>query len=154
MRRLDNSSQNLLHINSNIHNVMALALICVGNDISLDCLAFQANSLGQSTGSAPPTPPPPSPRRLMKKTSAGVEKVARPVLRDLAVSLFSLWQVLMRQGWLVSRPGGEDGQDGPFLRHHFTRSLRRQPSFPPSSPLSTCSSPSPLVPCTLATQLH
>lgn len=53
MRRLDNSSQNLLHINSNIHNVMALALICVGNDISLDCLAFQANSLGQSTGSAP-----------------------------------------------------------------------------------------------------
>jgi len=48
---------NLLHINSNIHNVMALALICVGNDIILDCLALQANSLGQSTGSTTPNPP-------------------------------------------------------------------------------------------------
>lgn len=46
MRRLDNSLQNLLHINSNIHNVVALAFICVGNDIILDCFAFQANSPG------------------------------------------------------------------------------------------------------------
>lgn len=129
MRGLDNSSHNLLHINSNIHNIVALALICVGNDISLDRLAVQPNSPGQSTGS----PTPPSPRRLMKKTSAGAEKVARPVRRDLAVSLFSLWQVLMRQGWLVSRPGGGDGQDGPFSQHHFTRCLRRQHSSPPPS---------------------
>lgn len=84
MRRLDNSLLNLLHINSNIHNVVALALICVGNDISLDWLAFQANSLVQSTKSVnppphPPNPSHPSPRRLMKKTSAGVKKVACPV---------------------------------------------------------------------------
>lgn len=92
MRGLDNSLQNLLHINSNIHNVMALALICVGNDISLDCLAFWANSLVQSTESAAPFPilSHPSPQHLMKKTSAGVEKVARPVGGDLTVSLFSL----------------------------------------------------------------
>lgn len=90
MRRLDHSLLNHLHINSNVHNVVALALICVGNDISLDWLAFQANSLGQSTGSATPPSLSPLPLRLMKKTSAGIEKVACPVRRDLTVSLFSL----------------------------------------------------------------
>lgn len=85
---------------------MALALICVGNDIILDCFAFQANSLGQSSASASPEPSPqPSPRRLMKKTSAGVEKVAHPVCCDLAVSLLSLWQLLMHQGWLLLLAG-------------------------------------------------
>lgn len=90
MRKIDNSSVNLLHINTNIHNVMALALICVSDDIILDCLAFQANSLGQSTRSETPQPPrQPAPWRLMKKTSAGIKKVAHPAC-DLAVSLFSL----------------------------------------------------------------
>lgn len=68
MRRLANSLQDLLHINSIVHNVVALALICVSNDISLDRLAFQANSPGQQTESATHRPPHPSPRQLMKKT--------------------------------------------------------------------------------------
>lgn len=38
----------------------------------------------------PPSLPQCSPRRLMKKTSAGIEKVAHPVCFDLAVSVLSL----------------------------------------------------------------
>lgn len=38
----------------------------------------------------PPSLPQRSPRRLMKKTSAGIEKVAHPVCFDLAVSVLSL----------------------------------------------------------------
>lgn len=67
MRRLANSSQNLFHINNNIYYIMALALICVGNDIILNCLAFQANSLGQSTGSATPIPPSTLPSAINEK---------------------------------------------------------------------------------------
>lgn len=67
MRRLANSSQNLFHINNNIYYIMALALICVGNDIILNCLAFQANSLGQSTGSATPIPPSMLPSAINEK---------------------------------------------------------------------------------------
>lgn len=93
-------------------------------------LNLQANSPGQSTGSAPPPRSPhPSPQRLMKKTSAGDEKVACPDHCDLLMSLFPFWQVLMRQGWLVSQPGGDD-------RHSLTHSLRQHRSIllPPSLP--------------------
>lgn len=104
--------------------------------LALISLHFWPIRWGSRPDRQPPIPPHPSPQRLMKKTSAGVEKVARPVYCDLAMSLFSIWQVLMRQGWLVSQPGSEDGQDGPILQHHFTCSLGRQPFFPPSSPLN------------------
>lgn len=61
MNRLDNSLQNLLHINCDIHSVVALALICVGNDISLNCLAFAGQFAGAvdriSKLPLPPTPP-------------------------------------------------------------------------------------------------
>lgn len=91
MSRLDNSIQKWLRINRGIRGVVALALICLGNDISPNGLPFA----GQFAGAAdrinkPPVgPPPPSPRRLMKKTSAAVEKVARPTRHDLAMSLFA-----------------------------------------------------------------
>lgn len=77
-----------LQMNSNTHSVAALAFICAGNDISLDCFAFRGQSAwaADRIATPPPVPPQPSSRRLMKKTSAGVEKVARPVRRDLAVS--------------------------------------------------------------------
>lgn len=105
---------------------------------------FQANSLGQPTKSADPlsaaiTPPF---RQLMKKTSAGTEKVARLVCCDLAVSLFPSWRVLMRQGWLVPRPGGDDGQDGPS---HSIASLAASGDIthtPPPPPYTHCSTSS------------
>lgn len=91
MNRLDNSIQRLLRINRGIHGVVALAFICLGNDISPNGLAFAGQFAGAADRiSKPPLGPShPSPRRLMKKTSAAVEKVARPIRRDLAVSLFA-----------------------------------------------------------------
>lgn len=67
MRRWDNSLQNLLHINSNIHNVMALALIYVGNDISrLPCISGQfAGAVGRI--GTPPYSPSPLPSATNEK---------------------------------------------------------------------------------------
>lgn len=104
-----------LRINSTVHCVVALHSFVWAMTLASIALHFQGNSLGHPTESADlhSRSHHPSPQRLMKKTSSGTKKVTRLVRRDLAVSLFPPWQVLMRQGWLVPWPGGDDGQDGP-----------------------------------------
>lgn len=156
MRRLDNSSQNLLHINSNIHNVMALALICVGNDISLDCLAFQANSPGQPTGSATP----PLPHSLCPLPSATNEKdisrhwEGRPSRSPWPPCVSVLPLTGFDASGVAAFPARRRGWAG---RTFLTASLHSQPpattllpSFPPPHLLPTCSSPSLPAPLTLS----
>ncbi|KAI9521404.1 hypothetical protein NQZ68_007720 [Dissostichus eleginoides] len=94
----------------------------------------------------------------MKKTSAGVEKVARPVRRDLAASL-SPSDSFDASGVAGSRRA--EGTGGTDLSHSVTSLsasgdnppfLHPTPSFPPSYPLLTSSSPS--LPAPFTTQLQ
>lgn len=123
MRRLNNSVQNLLHINSNIHNAMALALICVGNDISLDFLAFLANSLGQSTGSATPHSPSPFPSATNEKDISR-RREGRPsrLLWPRYVSV--LYLTGFDASGVAGFPARQWGWAG---RTHLTASLHLQP---------------------------
>lgn len=148
MRRLDNSLQNLLHINSNIHNVMALALICVGNDISLDCLAFQANSLGQSTGSATPHSPSPLPSATNEKDISR-RREGRPSRspwpRRVSVLLLTGFDASGVAGFPARRWGWAG-------RTFFTASLHTQPEA--TTLLSSILPPSYLLPTLPSSSLH
>lgn len=104
---------------------MAPALICAGNDISLDCLAF-AGPIRRGSGPHHQTPPLPSAtnekdispatRRSPVLSAVTSPRIRRPLF-------FFFWQVLMRQGWLPSRPGAGNGRDGPFLFFFFCHSI-------------------------------